>query len=168
MENILTERFIKEVFLLGIHKIDDYYAIYAAIMPYFNEIVNLLTITILKPTFGISLFYHFTTNFHQIIVNSIVTLLSISGILANSVRIANRYTSEKGLLVGMMFTIFSFVIPNIFMYDFLKLFKNNFVKLIIGLIVIYILDVIIHLIVYLYRINILEREEKKIQEDNKR
>lgn len=158
MESIVTERFIKEVFFLGIHKIDDYYAIYAAIMPYFNEIVNLLTITILKPRFGISLFYHFTTNFHQIIVNSIVTLLSISGILANSVRIANRYTSDKGLLVGMMFTIFSFLIPNIFMYDFLKLFKNNFVKFIAGLLVIYILDVIIHLIVYLYRINILERE----------
>lgn len=162
MESIVTERFIKEVFFLGIHKIDDYYAIYAAIMPYFNEIVNLLTISILKPRFGISLFYHFTTNFHQIIVNSIVTLFSISGILANSVRVANRYTSDKGLLIGMMFTIFSFLIPNIFMYDFLKLFKNNFVKLIVGLIVIYILDVIIHLIVYLYRINVLEREGEKI------
>ena len=62
------EHFNREIYkgsiFLGIHKIDDYYAIYAAIMPYFNEIVNLLTITILKPTFGISLFYHFTTNFH--------------------------------------------------------------------------------------------------------
>lgn len=160
------ELFIKEVIFLGIHKIDNVYSIYAAIMPYFNEIVNLISITFTYPVLGIKLYYHYAVNFKQIIVNSIVTLFSITGIIANSVNIANIYSRNKGLIAGTMFTIFSFLIPNIFMYNFLKMFKNNTIKFIVGIIIIYILDIIIHFIIFLYKIYILDPE--KIQEEEEK
>ena len=158
--------FLKDVIFLGIHRIDDIYAIYAAIMPYFNEIMNLLTITFFKPVFGIKLFYHFTTNFHEIMVNSIITLFSISGIVANATRTASIYTKTKGLLVGISFTVISFLIPNMFMQDVIKYFKGNYLlKFFIGLILIYILDVIIHLIIHLYRVYMLKDSREDLKDD---
>lgn len=157
MDTRIKPDFIKDVIFLGIHRLDDIYAIYAAIMPYFNEIMNLLTITFFKPVFGIKLFYHFTTNFHEIMVNSIITLFSISGIVANATKTASQYTKTKGLLVGISFTVFSFLIPNMFMYNVIKFFKGNYLlKFIVGLILIYILDVIIHLLIHLYRVYMFE------------
>ena len=136
-------------------------------MPYFNEIMNLLSLTFFKPLFGIKLFYHYTTNFYEIMVNSIVTLFSVTGIIANAASTATTYTKTKGLIVGTAFTIFSLLIPNIFMQDIIKSFKGNLVmKFFVGLILIYILDVIIHLIVYLYRVYILDPEYKKTLEDD--
>ena len=73
-DKYIAPSFVKAVLFLGIHRIDDIFAIYAAIMPYFNEIMNLLSLTFFKPLFGIKLFYHYTTNFYEIMVNSIVTL----------------------------------------------------------------------------------------------
>lgn len=166
-DKYLEPSFIKDVIFLGIHRIDDFFAIYAAIMPYFNEIMNLLSLTFFKPLFGIKLFYHYTTNFYEIMVNSIVTLFSVTGIIANAASTASTYTKTKGLIVGTAFTIFSLLIPNIFMQDIIKSFKGNLVmKFCVGLILIYILDVIIHLIVYLYRVYILDPEYKKTLEDD--
>lgn len=166
-DTYLKPSFLKDVIFLGIHRIDDFFAIYAAIMPYFNEIMNLLSITLFKPLFGIKLFYHYTTNFYEIIVNSIVTLFSVTGIIANAANTASIYTKTKGLIVGTAFTIFSLIIPNIFMQDIIKSFKGNLVmKFCVGLILIYILDVIIHLIVYLYRVYILDPEYKKTLKDD--
>ena len=168
MDTRIKPDFIKDVIFLGIHRLDDIYAIYAAIMPYFNEIMNLLTITFFKPVFGIKLFYHFTTNFYELMVNSIITLFSISGILANATRTASIYTKTKGLIVGIAFTIFSFLIPNIFMQDIIKYFKGNYLlKFFIGLILIYILDVLIHLIIHLYRVHMLKEFEEDLKEDLK-
>lgn len=166
-DKYIEPSFVKDVLFLGIHRIDDIFAIYAAIMPYFNEIMNLLSLTFFKPLFGIKLFYHYTTNFYEIMVNSIVTLFSVTGILANAASTASTYTKTKGLIVGTAFTIFSLLIPNIFMQDIIKSFKGNLVmKFFVGLILIYILDVIIHLIVYLYRVYILDPEYKKTLEDD--
>lgn len=166
-DTYLEPSFLKDVIFLGIHRIDDFFAIYAAIMPYFNEIMNLLSITLFKPLFGIKLFYHYTTNFYEIIVNSIVTLFSVTGIIANAASTASIYTKTKGLIVGTAFTIFSLLIPNIFMQDIIKSFKGNLLmKFFVGLILIYLLDVIIHLIVYLYRVYILDPEYKKTLLDN--
>ena len=166
-DKYIEPSFVKDVLFLGIHRIDDIFAIYAAIMPYFNEIMNLLSLTFFKPVFGIKLFYHYTTNFYEIMVNSIVTLFSVTGIIANAASTATTYTKTKGLIVGTAFTIFSLLIPNIFMQDIIKSFKGNLVmKFFVGLILIYILDVIIHLIVYLYRVYILDPEYKKTLEDD--
>jgi hypothetical protein len=166
-DKYIEPSFVKDVLFLGIHRIDDIFAIYAAIMPYFNEIMNLLSLTFFKPLFGIKLFYHYTTNFYEIMVNSIVTLFSVTGIIANAASTASTYTKTKGLIVGTAFTIFSLLIPNIFMQDIIKSFKGNLVmKFFVGLILIYILDVIIHLIVYLYRVYILDPEYKKTLEDD--
>ena len=166
-DKYIEPSFVKDVLFLGIHRIDDIFAIYAAIMPYFNEIMNLLSLTFFKPLFGIKLFYHYTTNFYEIMVNSIVTLFSVTGIIANAASTASTYTKTKGLIVGTAFTIFSLLIPNIFMQDIIKSFKGNLVmKFFVGLILIYILDVIIHLIVHLYRVYILDPEYKKTLEDD--
>ena len=41
---MIDDKFIKEVIFLGVGKIDDYYEMYAALMPFINELANLFTI----------------------------------------------------------------------------------------------------------------------------
>ena len=41
----------------------------------------------------------------------VVTLFSVTGILANAASTASTYTKTKGLIVGTAFTIFSLLIP---------------------------------------------------------
>ena len=167
-DEYLEPSFLKDVIFLGIHRIDDIFSIYAAIMPYFNEIINLLTITLFKPVFGFKLFYQYATNYHQLLINSIITLFSITGIIANATQSASLYSKMKGFIIGTGFTIFSLLIPNLFMHDFLKLFKeNNLLKFLMGFILIYLLDLIIHYIVFLYRIYIIQPSYRESNYYNK-
>jgi hypothetical protein len=50
--------FVEDVLLLGINKIDSGYGLYAALMPFINEFMNLFTLTIFKPYFGFEIYPH--------------------------------------------------------------------------------------------------------------
>ena len=157
----MVNNFVKKVLLLNIQSIKDKYGIYSAVMPFFNEIVNLLTITILKPNFGVELYFHNPVTMLQRIINSIGYILSISGIIANSTNYTVNYNKYKGLFVGVLYTIFSFIIPNLLLQKMLSPFHNNYVKLFTGIIIIYLLDVLIHFIVYLYTKYIKKKQKIK-------
>ena len=49
---MIDDKFIKEVIFLGVGKIDDYYEMYAALMPFINELANLFTIVFFKICFS--------------------------------------------------------------------------------------------------------------------
>ncbi len=153
--------FIDKVFLLDIASIKDGYGIYSAVMPYLNEIVNLFTQTLLRPFLKITLYFQNPINMYQKIVNSICLLLAVSGIVANSTNYAIKYDKYKGLLVGILYTFFSFVIPNLFLHKILSPFNNYFIKLVIGFLIFYFLDVIIHFIIYLHTKYIQKDKNKK-------
>lgn len=163
----MTGSFVKDVLFLGIGKIDDYYELYAAIMPFINEIFNLFSITVFKPRFGLNLYPHSPHGMGQIIFKSLVDMLAITGIAANAAEYGNNYARSIGLIKGSLYAFFTFFVPNVFMEGLLGVYKSNLMKFIIGILFIYILDVCVHGISYFYikyneeAIARAENEEKK-------
>ena len=111
----MNKDFVKEVFFLGIGKIDDYYEMYAAFMPFVNEISNLLTITFFKPVLGLNIYPHSVNNLSQNFLKSFIDMLAITGIAANAAEYGTSYTREIGLMKGVLYAIFTFFIPNVYM-----------------------------------------------------
>jgi len=163
----MNNDFIKEVFFLGIGKIDDYYEMYAAFMPFINEIANLLTITFFKPVLGLNIYPHSVNNLSQNFLKSFIDMLAITGIAANAAEYGTSYTRDIGLMKGALYAIFTFFIPNVYMDGLLKSFKPRWMKFVVGLFFIYLLDVCVHAFSYFYiendknQIARAEQEEKK-------
>jgi len=156
-----TLSFSKDVLQLGVHKIDDYYEIYMAIMPFINEILSLLTITIFLPLLGLELYPHFPKNFNQLVVHAIVNVLAITGIVANAAHYGEEYARHVGLVKGTLYAFFTFFIPNLFLYNMLRPIKNNGLKLILGLVIIYLLDVTVHSLSYFYIHHFVKDDKKR-------
>ena len=146
----MDDKFVKDVFYLGIHKINDFYDIYAALMPFINEILGLLTLTIFVPLFGLEVFPHHPKNYKQVIQRAFINVLAVTGIVANAAHYGAEYAKEVGFVKGILYAFFTFFIPNLFLYDMLLPIKSNFVRLILGFIIIYLLDITVHAISYLY------------------
>ncbi len=142
--------FVNDVIFLGVGKVDDYYELYAAIMPFINEIFNLLTITFFKPRFGLDLYPHSPHGLRQILWKSFIDMLAITGIAANASEYGNTYIRSIGLVKGSLYAFFTFFIPNVFMEGLLGVYNTNLMKFIIGVIFIYLLDVCVHGISYFY------------------
>lgn len=146
----ISQEFIDNVFLLGIKSINDYYGIYAAIMPFINEFANLFTITYFKPYYKTELYPHHANTLGETIRKSLIDMLAITGIAANASGYGQHYSRSVGLVKGSLFAFFTFFIPNVFMEQILNISKSYFMKFIIGLIFIYILDICVHAITFLY------------------
>ena len=101
---------------------------YSIIMPYINEISNLLTITLFKPYFNFELYPHSTNTVMQIIKKNIIDLLALSGIVTNSVKETDNENPQDGILMGILYIIFSFVVPNLFMRPLLNIANKIFKK----------------------------------------
>tara|TARA_B100000674_G_C37699300_1_gene849770 strand:+ start:39 stop:545 length:507 start_codon:yes stop_codon:yes gene_type:complete len=147
---MFSDRFIKEVFFLGIGKIDDYYEIYAAFMPFINELANLFTIVFFKPILGLNIYPHSVNNVYQNFTKSFIDMLAITGIAANSAQYGTSYDREIGFVKGALYALFTFFIPNVYMDGLLKSFKTRTSKLFVGLFFIYLLDVCVHAFSYFY------------------
>ena len=109
----MDDKFVKDVFYLGVHKINDYYDIYAALMPFINEILGLLTLTIFVPLFGIKLFPHDPTTNKQRLHRAVVNVLAVTGIVANAANYGAEYAREVGFVKGSLYAFFAFFIPNL-------------------------------------------------------
>lgn len=146
----LSKEFIDNVLLLGIKSINDYYGIYAAIMPFINEFANLFTITYFKPYFKKELYPHHANTLNEIIRKSFIDMLAITGIAANASQYGEHYNRNVGFIKGTLYAFFTFFIPNVFMEKVLGVSKSYFIKFIVGLIFIYLLDILVHGIAFLY------------------
>jgi len=147
--------FTEDVLLLGLNNIDSDYGVYAAFMPFINEFMNLFTITITKPNFGFELYPHDPSSLKGKILKTSVDTLAITGIVANAAHYGNHYSRGIGLLKGTLYAIFTFLIPNLFMSRIL-VSKSHIINLLLGIIFIYLLDVMVHGITYYY----IKRTEK--------
>lgn len=133
---------------------------YSRIMPYINEISNLLTITLFKPYFNFELYPHSTNTIIQIIKKNIIDLLALSGIVTNIVKETDNENPQDGILIGILYIIFSFVVPNLFMGPLLniasKIFKNknyiNLTKFSFGIIFIILIEITVNAIFNKYKI----------------
>ena len=133
------------------------------IAPFANEIANLLTITILKPRWEINLYPHDPIGFKQDIIKTFIDLIALGGIVyISSQEAKNTQNITNGFVIGLLYLIFAFAIPNLFMSDLLKSFpQNNMIKLCLGLVFIYILELSISSTMCIYKNRIANQDEEQ-------
>lgn len=139
------------------------YNIFHLLAPFANEFANLFTVSDIA-----NLYPHKPTTYMDLFKIYFFDLLALTGIISNSIEASKSYNHALGLIGGVLYLIFAFTIPNVFMHDILysEYFKNH--KILTGLIIIYLLELCINIIFcisksYLYK----EDENKDKKEDHK-
>jgi len=155
--------FVQDVLLLGINNINSDYGLYAALMPFINEFMNLFTITIFKPYYGFELYPHHPKTFKERLFKTTIDTLAVTGIVANASHYGGEYSRSIGFVKGSLYAFFTFLIPNLFMSDVLSS-KSHMINLLIGIIFIYILDIMVHGLSYYYIHHIVKHDEKEKEE----
>ena len=138
--------FYEDIVKLGWGHIKTNLDVYAALMPFINEIFNLLTITVTKPYFKFILYPHHPNGMNEIILKTFIDKLAVTGILVNAAKYAVTHSLDVGIVKGCLYAFFTFFVPNVFMSDVIAPFKNNAVKLLVGMIFIYCLDFCVNLL----------------------
>jgi len=161
---IMEKNFTEDVLYLGIRKIDGYYDLYALIMPFINEILNLLTITIFKPRFNIELYPETPETRKEEFLKTFIDMLAITGIAANASKYGLLYGREIGMLKGTLYAFFTFFIPNMFLATVLR-YKSNVTNIVVGIIFIYLLDLTVNALTYLYMDYMSKNDSKESDTD---
>ena len=145
--------FINDVLFLGIRDINSFYNFYNFIGPYFNEICNLLTFTLLKPKYGITLYDPHSNVKSEELTRYFIDFIAVSAIVSNSIYYAEKYKDfEIGYFKGTLLVFFTFIIPTLYLRKFSYTFGkgNNKLRLLYGLLFIYLLDFSVNLCFYIY------------------
>jgi hypothetical protein len=138
--------------------------VFNMLAPFANEFANLFTITKIA-----NVYPHHPNGYMDLAKKYSFDILALTGIVSNAIITGGKLNYALGLIKGLLYLIFAFTIPNIFMHDILysTTFKNN--KLLTGLVVIYLLELtIISLFCvakkYLYKEN---KEKENKEKENK-
>jgi len=143
-----------KILTLGINSEMTYREIFNLIAPFSNEIANILTIS---GVYNVYAHVPKTPNEKMLVV--MFDLVGLVGICSNVAYTTQKYNFNFGLMKGILLILFSFTIPNFFMYDTLKGY-NDRTKLALGLIIVYFLDVYLNAALCLLK-PILYNEEKE-------
>jgi hypothetical protein len=141
--------FTNDVLLAGISGTNTPFTTYAAVMPFINEILNLLTITILKPHFQIEVYPHDPHTFNARLRKAFIDTLAITGIVANMAYNGDDSAKSTNMVRGSLYAFFSFLVPNMFMAKVLT-FKSMTTNLMAGAIFIFCLDLSVRTATYYY------------------
>jgi hypothetical protein len=139
-----------DVIFLGYSHINTKCDIYAALMPFINEILNLVTLTITKPYYNFEIYPHHPKTMFQDILKTSIDMLAVTGIVANASKYGKLYSINMGFVKGSLYALFTFLIPNLFMLNVLDISKNHITRFIIGLIFIYLLDLSVNYLSCMY------------------
>lgn len=126
------------------------------ITPFFNEFANLFTLTLFMPLYKLNLYAHHPHTMMEVFIKSLIDMVALGGIVANAAFVASQEADpsiafQLGVVKGLLYLFFAFMIPNLFMGDFLGMLpKNNVLKLLAGIVLIYVLDVCVHTCFCLY------------------
>ncbi len=138
---------IANIFSLDLANISDFIGVMELILPFFNEFANLFNIVFFLPILKFDLYPHHDTKFKLFF-----DVIALSGVCLNVAKKTQKtgsYTS--GLFKGLMYLIFAFAIPNLYMGDVLSQFgKHPYMKLAGGFLVIYFLEICIHTFICMY------------------
>mgnify|MGYP001289517473 FL=1 len=146
-------KFINDVLFLGISDIKTPYDFYNFIGPYSNEISNLLTFTILRPMFKINFYDPHTHIITEELRRYFIDFVAVCAIVSNSIYYAEKYNDfETGYVKGILLVFFTFIVPTLFLHRFSYGLggNNNIMRLLYGILFIYLLDFSVNLGMYLY------------------
>lgn len=140
---------------MAYHPISYLIGILEVILPFFNEFANLFNIVFFLPVLKFDLYPHCDTK-----LKLFFDIISLAGICLNvAVKTKKTKSYMSGLFKGLIYLIFAFVIPNLYMEDILSLFgKHSYMKLAGGFLVIYFLEICIHSFVCMYDLNIFKNK----------
>lgn len=110
------------------------------IAPFANEFANLITISGLA-----NLYPHKPEGYLDLLKIYTFDILALTGIISNAIIAAKAYNHLLGVIGGILYLIFAFTIPNVFMHDILYSSYFSKYKVITGLVIIYCLELIINL-----------------------
>ena len=128
---------IKSIITLGITSEMSYTDIFNLITPFANEIANVITVA------GVyKLYSHEPKTTDEKIQVLILDFVALVGLCSNVATYTKKYNLNVGLAKGILLVIFSYLIPNFFMYNFLKRFEPR-QRLAIGLVLVYCLELYI-------------------------
>lgn len=140
---------ILRLHVLDIHTVKE---IILFLTPFFNEFANLFTLTLLVPYFGFNLYPHYAHSSSEILLKTVIDFIALGGIVGNSVYAALQAAHDSyseafinGVVRGLSYLLYAFVIPNLFMQRILSVLPmNNWLRLGVGVLLIYLLDVCVH------------------------
>ena len=118
------------------------------LLPFTNKFALLLS-DVIEPYFGFRFYYYNPQGFKQELMNLIIKFISLLGINLNVIQSTLNGGYKYGVIVSVVYFIFSYLIPNFFfddlyrIFDFLGVNSNKIIGLIFGIILIIILDIII-------------------------
>ena len=130
------------------------------LLPFTNKFALLLS-NIVEPFIGFRFYYHHPHSPKQELMNLVIKFISLLGINLNVIQSTLDGGYMLGVAVSIIYFIFSYLVPNMFMddlyiiFDFLGVNSNMLIGLIFGIVVIIILDVII--------INLIEKYKKELK-----
>jgi len=136
------------------------------ITPFFNEFANLFTLTVFLPLYKLNLYAHHPHSMMEVFIKSLIDMIALTGIAANASHVASQESDselgfELGIVKAFLYLVFAFMIPNLFMEDFLNMLpKNNMTRLAAGIVLIYLLDVCVHTCYCAYYKSIEHKKQK--------
>lgn len=146
------EDFVSDVLGLGLGDVHTWFEACLSIGPYLNEIANLLTLTVLVPLTGFELYPHSPATIAQSFLKGSIDMIALFSTVAIVALYSQKYNSTAGIVKGTALILFSFLIPNLFMDRILGMVGDNkAVQLAVGIVFIYLMDVLVNLCTYLYR-----------------
>ena len=102
----------------------------------------------------------------EVFIKSLIDMIALTGIAANASHVASQESDselgfELGVVKAFLYLVFAFMIPNLFMEDFLNMLpKNNMTRLAAGIVLIYLLDVCVHTCYCVYYKSIEHKKQK--------
>lgn len=135
------------------------------ILPFFNEIANILTLSFSQ----INIYKHHPETFTEELSKISIDFIALIGIIWNTVYITHKYNNKiYGITKGLVILLISFIIPNLFLKYIIDKININFnlgttlqdsiIKFIIGIIIILLLVFIEHKL-YNFIINYLKKNK---------
>ena len=118
------------------------------------------------PLYKLNLYAHHPSSMMELFVKSLIDMIALSGIAANASHVASQESNselgfELGVVKATLYLFFAFMIPNLFMGDFLNMLpKDNMTRLAAGIVLIYLLDVCVHTCYCAYYKSIEHKKQK--------
>ena len=141
------------------------------LLPFTNKFALLLS-DIVEPFIGFRFYYHHPHSPKQELMNLVIKFISLLGINLNVIQSTLDGGYMLGVAVSIIYFIFSYLVPNIFMDDLYKVFdfagvnSSKIRGFIFGVIIIIILDIIIIKLTEIYKKKLAENKKNEIKINN--
>uniref|UniRef100_A0A6C0JEC1 Uncharacterized protein n=1 Tax=viral metagenome TaxID=1070528 RepID=A0A6C0JEC1_9ZZZZ len=138
--------FVDDIIFVGFKDIHTTEEWILKLLPLVNDIAHIFTIAS-----GIPIYPHYIKNMVELIKRCSIDFLALTGIVGNAAYKTEKYSKMDGIVYSLALLFFGFLIPNFILEPILKKFPKS-LKFIVGIIVIYGLEICIALVYRQYKI----------------